>query len=332
MKKKFINVILIIIFTLIVLYFSLKDNYNEIIGLLLNSDIRWLFIGYLFVLSYTFLKSVVTNNIINKFKKFNLKKTFDLQLMTFFFNAITPFSTGGQPFQVYVLKKNKLSLSDGTNVIVQESIIHQIALIIVGFITIIINQIFNIYKFEGIILTFLILGFGLNIFIVFLLFLISHSNKVDKFVTRYVVKLLTFLRIVKNKEILSKLHKTIDNFNYNSKMLLKDKKRFIKLILINCLAFLCLYIVPLTILFSFNDYVSFDGVIAITLVSFVSIISSYIPLPGGIGGQEYLFILMFGIYVNQPLLSSLMIMWRFITYYLPMIIGAIIFNIKNKEI
>ena len=56
MKKKFINVILIIIFTLIVLYFSLKDNYDEIIELLLSSDIRWLFIGYLFVLSYTFLK------------------------------------------------------------------------------------------------------------------------------------------------------------------------------------------------------------------------------------------------------------------------------------
>lgn len=330
MKKKFINIILIIVFTLIVLYFSLKDNYKEIIELLLNSDIRWLFIGYLFVLSYTFLKSVVTNDIINKFKKFDMKKIFDLQLMTFFFNAITPFSTGGQPFQVYTLKKNKLSLSDGTNVIVQESIIHQIALIVVGFLAIIINEIFDIYKFEGIILTFLILGFGLNILVIFLLFLVSHSNKIDKLITKYIVKLLTFLRIIKNKEILNKLHNTIDNFNYNSKILLKDKKRFIKLILINCLALLCLYVVPLTILFSFNNYVSFDGMIAIVLVSFISIISSYVPLPGGIGGQEYLFILMFGIYVNQPLLSSLMIMWRFITYYLPMIVGAVIFNIKNK--
>lgn len=330
MKKKFINIILIIIFTLIVLYFSLKDNYDEIIELLLNSDIRWLFTGYLFVLSYTFLKSVVTNDIINKFKKFDMKKTFDLQLMTFFFNAITPFSTGGQPFQVYTLKKNKLSLSDGTNVIVQESIIHQIALIVVGFLAIIINEIFDIYKFEGIILTFLILGFGLNILVIFLLFLVSHSNKIDKLITKYIVKILTFLRIIKNKEILNKLHNTIDNFNYNSKILLKDKIRFIKLILINCLALLCLYVVPLTILFSFNNYVSFDGMIAIVLVSFISIISSYVPLPGGIGGQEYLFILMFGVYVNQPLLSSLMIMWRFITYYLPMIVGAVIFNIKNK--
>ena len=330
MKKKFINIVLIIVFTLIVLYFSLKDNYDEIIELLLNSDIRWLFIGYLFVLSYTFLKSVVTNDLINKFKKFDMKKTFDLQLMTFFFNAITPFSTGGQPFQVYTLKKNKLSLSDGTNVIVQESIIHQIALIVVGFLAIIVNEIFDIYKFEGIILTFLILGFGLNILVIFLLFLISHSNKIDKLITKYIVKILTFLRIIKNKEILNKLHNTIDNFNYNSKILLKDKKRFIKLILINCLALLCLYVVPLTILFSFDNYVSFDGMIAIVLVSFISIISSYVPLPGGIGGQEYLFILMFGIYVNQPLLSSLMIMWRFITYYLPMIVGAVIFNVKNK--
>lgn len=332
MKKKFINVILIIIFTLIVLYFSLKDNYDEIIELLLNSDIRWLFIGYLFVLSYTFLKSIVTNNIINKFKKFNLKKTFNLQLMTFFFNAITPFSTGGQPFQVYVLKKNKLSLSDGTNVIIQESIIHQIALIIVGILAIIINYLFDIYHLEGIIFIFLVLGFGLNILIIFLLFLISHSNKIDKLITKYIVKLLTFLKVIKNKQILNKLHNTIDNFNYNSKILLKNKKRFIKLILINCIALLCLYIVPLTILFSYNNYISFDGIIAITLVSFISIISSYVPLPGGIGGQEYLFILMFGLYVNQPLLSSLMIMWRFITYYLPMIVGAVIFNIKNKEI
>lgn len=332
MKKKFINIVLIIVFTLIVLYFSLKDNYDEILELLFNSDIRWLFIGYLFVLSYTFLKSVVTNDIINKFKKFDIKKTFDLQIMTFFFNAITPFSTGGQPFQVYVLKKNNLSLSDGTNIIVQESIIHQIAIIIVGLMAIIINQIFNIYKFEGIILSFLILGFGINILIVLLLFLISHSNKTDKLITKYIVKLLTFLRIIKNKEILNKLHDIIDNFNYNSKLLLKDKKRFIKLILINCLAFLCLYIVPLIILFSFNDYFIFNGMVAIVLVSFISIISSYVPLPGGIGGQEYLFILMFGIYVNQPLLTSLMIMWRFITYYLPMIIGAIVFNFKNKEI
>ena len=333
MKNKLINIIIIIVLTLVVLYFSLKDNYNEIITLLLNADIRWLFIGYLFVLSYTFFKTIITNDIINKFRTYGFIKTFSLQIMTFFFNAVTPFSSGGQPFQIYVLKKNNVPISDGTNIIMQESIIHQIAVIIVGLITLTLNQFFKVCDVKGIILTFLVIGFLVNVLVLFLLFAVSYSKKINKSLIKWFINLLTVLRLVKNKQqLLSKLNKTIENFTNNSKILLKDKKRFVKLVGINCIALFCLYIVPLTILFSFGDYNSFDGMTAIILVSFVSIISSYIPLPGGMGGQEYLFVLLFGLYVNQPLLSSLMLLWRFITYYLPMIIGAIIFNIKQKEI
>ena len=333
MKKRTLNLLIIVIFTLIVLYFSLKDNYHEIITSILNADIRWLFISYLLVLSYTFLKAIVTNNIINNFKGYGIKKTFSLQLMTFFFNAVTPFSTGGQPFQVYVLKKNKLTLSEGTNVVIQESIIHQIAIIIVGFLTIIINQIFKICPIDGIIFVLLIVGFLANLLVLVLLFVVSYGKKIDKLLIGWVVNLLTFFKIVKDKEKQTKkLNKSIENFNVNARLLISDKKKFIKLILLNCLAFMCLYIVPLTVLFSLGNYNSFDGVTAIVLVSFVSIISSYVPLPGGIGGQEYLFVTLFGFYLQKPLLSTLMLLWRFITYYLPMIVGAIIFNIKQKEI
>ena len=333
MKNKLINIIIIIVLTLVVLYFSLKDNYNEIITLLLNADIRWLFIGYLFVLSYTFFKAIITNDIINKFRIYGFLKTFSLQIMTFFFNAVTPFSTGGQPFQIYVLKKNKVPISDGTNIIMQESIIHQIAIIVVGIITLSLNFILEICKIEGIFLVFLIIGFLVNVLVLLLLFLVSYSNKINKFLIRLFINLLTFLKLIKSKQkILNKLNKTIEDFTNNSKILLNDKKRFIKLISINCLALFCLYIVPLTVLFSLGDYSSFNGITAIVLVSFVAIISSYVPLPGGMGGQEYLFILLFGFYVDKPLLSSLMLLWRFITYYLPMIIGAITFNIKQKEI
>lgn len=333
MKKRTLNLLIIVIFTLIVLYFSLKDNYHEIITSILNADIRWLFISYLLVLSYTFLKAIVTNNIINNFKGYGIKKTFSLQLMTFFFNAVTPFSTGGQPFQVYVLKKNKLTLSEGTNVVIQESIIHQIAIIIVGFLTIIINQIFKICPIDGIIFVLLIVGFLANLLVLVLLFVVSYGKKIDKLLIGWVVNLLTFFKIVKDKEKQTKkLNKSIENFNVNARLLISNKKKFIKLILLNCLAFMCLYIVPLTVLFSLGNYNSFDGVTAIVLVSFVSIISSYVPLPGGIGGQEYLFVTLFGFYLQKPLLSTLMLLWRFITYYLPMIVGAIIFNIKQKEI
>jgi len=329
MKNKKLNIILVIILTLFILYFALKDNYQQIIPLLFKANIFWLIISYLLVLSYTFLKSVVTNEIINSFKKYSIIKTFKLQLMTFFFNAVTPFSTGGQPFQIYVLNKNKINLASSTNIIIQESIIHQIAVALVLLITLLLNEILNIYDLNFTMGILLIISFLINAIVVLILFILSFGKKVNNKIINIIINILSKLNIVKNKK--EKLETSIKDFNEASQTLLKNKKRFIKLILINTLAIIALYITPLTISFSLSTYYAFNAIEAIVLVSFVSIICCYIPLPGGALGQEYLFTLFFGIYLSNPVLASLMLLWRFITYYLPMIVGAIIFNINQKK-
>ena len=333
MKKKYLNILLIIVITIIILYLSLKDNYREIMSLLLSADIRWLFVGYLLVLSYTFLKSIVTYDIINQFKPYEILKTFKLQMVTFFFNAITPFSTGGQPFQIYSLKKNGLKLSDGTNVIVQESIIHQLSIILIGFLALILNLFLNICDINSVLFWLLLTGFLLNVGVLIILFIVSYKKKFNQFLINFGIKILIKLKLIKDKEkTINKWNDAIESFNEGSKSLLISKKRFIKLILINCLALVSLYIVPLLILFSLGNFTYFNGIDAVVMISFVSIISVYVPLPGGIGGQEYLFILFFGTYLIDPLLGSVMILWRFLTYYFPLIIGGILFNIKDRKI
>ena len=54
---------------------------------------------------------------------------FKLSLATMFFNGITPFATGGQPMQLYYFKKEGVSLTESSNIILQNSILYQIALI-----------------------------------------------------------------------------------------------------------------------------------------------------------------------------------------------------------
>lgn len=332
MKNKKLNVFIIFILTLVVLYFALKDDYDEIIPLLFNANILWLLASYLLVLIYTFLKSVVTNDIISLFKQYGLVNTFKLQLMTFFFNSITPFSTGGQPFQIYVLKKNNLTLTQASNIVVQESIIHQISLSVIVVITILLNVFLNIYKLDFSLYFFLVIGFLLNAVAVIILFILAYGKKIDYKFTKLVINILFKLKIIKSKEEkIKKWEDYIEEFNDASKNLLINKKRFIKLVFINSLAMVCLYISPLIILFSLGNYSAFNGIISIVLVSFVSIISCFVPLPGGSLGQEYLFNLFFAYYVSNPILSSLMILWRLITYYLPMIVGAVIFNVNRKN-
>jgi hypothetical protein len=325
MKKR--NIILLLILTIIILYFTLKDNYLQIISALLNINIFWLIISYLLVLSYTFLKSLVTNNIINKFKKFEFKKTFLIQIITFFFNSVTPFSSGGQPFQIYMFNKSGNNLVNSTNTVIEETIIHQISLLFVGIITIILNKIFNICNLTGFLYSFLIIGFLINLIIIILLFILSNTKKIDKIL----IKIISIFN-KNNDELKDKICTSLDQFNKNSKILLSNKKRFIKLIFINSVALVCLYLVPLTLLFSLGNYDGFDAITSIVIISFTSIISSYVPLPGGTVGQEYVFSLLFSNYVSNPLLSTLMILWRFVTYYLPLIIGAIILNIKQDLI
>src|SRR5699024_4958090 len=110
----------------------------------------WFLVGVGLVFVYLFLRSVEICCTIQKFKpSYTFRKAFRLMLVTQFFNAVTPFSSGGQPFQVYTLKKDGLRVTDGTNVIIQNFIVYQVALVILGVMAIAGNYFFHIFKEVG---------------------------------------------------------------------------------------------------------------------------------------------------------------------------------------
>lgn len=73
--------------------------------------------------------------------------------------------------------------------------------------------------------------------------------------------------------------------------------------------------------------------IPITIVSsaYVMLMGSFVPIPGGTGGLEFGFVTFFGNFIRGSKLSALMLVWRFITYYFCMILGAIALNIKKVK-
>ena len=111
--KKVANIIVLALVTCLVLYFSLKDNFNTIINEIINVNIFWLVISFLLALSFWFFKAIATTRIANIFKKdYSIKQGMRLVLETNFFHAITPFAVGGQPYEIYSLKKSKLKITN----------------------------------------------------------------------------------------------------------------------------------------------------------------------------------------------------------------------------
>ena len=157
-------------------------------------------------------------------------------------------------------------------------------------------------------------------------------KKLNKLIVTLIVKILDKLKIIKNKdEIINNLNKTVENFHDGAKILLNNKIEFIITIFYNFTALLLFYSIPIVILYGLGDYTSMNIIESIIASAHVMLIGSFIPIPGASGGLEYAFTEFYGVFINGSTLTLVMLMWRSLTYYLGVIVGALLLNIRKKR-
>lgn len=126
------NTILILFITLLVLVLVLKEDFASTVDALKNMDFTYLLLAvFVFALSIV-LKGIVSYKVVNEKEKYSLTEAIKHNVIVQFFNGITPFSTGGQPMEVYMLKEHGIRISRGTNFIIQNFIFYQVALVLFG--------------------------------------------------------------------------------------------------------------------------------------------------------------------------------------------------------
>lgn len=329
------NILLLFGITVIVLYFTLKDDFFAVVKSLKEVNVLWIIMACIFVFLYWFFQALAFNNIAKNFKKdMKLKQSLKINIITQFFNGITPFSTGGQPSQVYYLKKEGIPIPVGTSICMQNFLVYQITLIVLGILAFIFNGCFYFFEQISLIRTLVILGFIINSFVLGLIFLVSFNKKANKFLMTTVVNLLAKLKIIKKKEeVKEKWNKYLETFSESGKQMFKRPLNFLLLVFYNLIAMVILYIVPLTLIYSMNDFNSVSFIEAFTATAYVMIIGSFIPIPGAAGGIEYGFVSFYGTFLTGTSLSTLLLLWRFVTYYLGLFLGAIVINFyKDKKV
>lgn len=321
------NTIFLLIITGIVLYIVLKDDFKDIVDILTRIDIEYILLAILFYALFIVIKGYVNYKITNDKKRLSLKEAIKHNLITQFFNGVTPFSTGGQPMEVYMLMEHDIPIAKATNQTIQSFIFYQIALVICGSIGVINNFLFPIFPKVRILQILVLLGFTINVLVVVVLILISRSKRITNKLSNISIKILKKLkRNVDEEDIKQKF----SDYHEGFKELRKRKKLFIGGVLLNIISLLCLYIVPMFILYSMGDFTSFTINNTITASAYVYIIGGFVPIPGASGGIEYGFTKFFGNFIVGHKLSAVLLLWRFITYYVGVIIGALAFNFEKK--
>lgn len=330
MKNKKLNLFIIFLLTGIVLYIVLKDNFTEKIHYMLSFNIFFLIISFLMMFIYWILKGLVLYHCTKKFKKdYTKKQGFALMVTSQFFHSITPFASGGQPWQIYKLKKEGLTVGEGTIVAIQDFIAFQSALIILGIIAVISNQIFNIIPNNSHLIYLVIIGFILNILVIIFLFIIAFSKKWNKKILNLIIRFLSKIKIIKNKEeTITKSEEFIKNFHESAEILFQDKKNFVRIIVLNFFALVFQYSIPYFLMLGLGIKENYYYVIIAS--AYVMLIDSMMPTPGSTGGLEYGFMSFFSVFVKESKLSAIMIVWRMITYYFGLIMGSIILGFSKE--
>ena len=329
MKNKKLNLSLLILALSLVLYFTLKDNFSSMHELSKVNILIFALAIFVFILSLM-IKSVSLQIFIKEHKKnYSFKSAFCLTLIGQFLNGITPFSTGGQPFQVYLLKKDGHRISDSTSAMVKDSIAYQVALLIMGIFSITLNLVLKTIPVNSSLTPLIIIGFLINIMVLLFLFMIIRMRKTTLSIINKLLLILNKIRKKNTDQLKKRIEKGLDNFYNCYEELRKNKKQFIITVLTNVINLTLLYMIPYIIFKSLNTN-TFDIMRSIMLTSFVMLMGNFVPIPGATGGIEYGFIKFFGIFnTNISVISGAMLLWRFVTYFFGMLMGFIMLIIKE---
>ncbi len=321
------NSFIILLVTLLVLYFVLKDEYDLVVDTLKKMNFFYILLAVLLYFFYLILRAFVNYKWVGDKKKLTFQDAYQHMVITQFFNGITPFSTGGQPMEVYMLKQHGIRYTKATNIIMQNFIVYQIALVLFGFFAVIYNQMTGIIRQSGILTNLIVLGFFVNSAVALVSLFLAISEKFTNFSMRLVVKIGKKFHIVKNQEqTIKKWEERLHDFHQGTKEMKEKKGLFLFGIIINIIALACFYAIPLLLVYSLGDFETITITSSLVASAYVLILASFVPIPGATGGIEYGFTQMFGNFLPSSKTGAILIVWRFITYYLGMIVGGILFS------
>ena len=184
------NSLILLLITAVVVFFVIKDDFNDIVNALSKANIIFIIIGMTFSVLYWLFKSLALHNIVREYReKIKLKQIFKQITITQFFNGVTPFASGGQPMQIYMLGKSGIKFTHSTNIIVQDFILYQMALITHGVIAVLLNMKFGLVETNPLLTTLTIVGFTINTLVGLGLLFVSFSTKFNRFVVNNVIGL-----------------------------------------------------------------------------------------------------------------------------------------------
>ncbi len=261
-------------------------------------------------------------------KKFKLRASAKLTFVGRYYDNITPFAVGGQPFQIAYLSKRGFTAGQASAIVLIKYFIQMFCWLAVALVLMVSDSAVmqGMGAIEISIKIGAWVGFAANsIPPSFILLFCLVPNFADKLLCK-VVDIGHKLKIVKNKQKqIDKAHRAAEDFVSSFKLMSKAPLHFVVVVL------LCLIEPIITLSFPYFLVVAIANqapsvnlwftVITLNMYAMYAVV--IFPTPGNSGFHEATFSLVFS-EIATNVLFWVTLSWRFFTYYIYIIIGLVI--------
>ncbi len=244
-----------------------------------------------------------------------------------YYDSVTPAAIGGQPFQIYYMRKNSgLSHGASTSIPLVGMIANQIGFLIIAI---------SCFLFSGIMYTkpaLMVTAWIGLLFFAFWPIMVAGVSFFPKATTKFLkwlVKVLAKLHVVKKRDkALDKIEDEVSGYAKSVKVILKEKGLFFRVIIMSVAYNALIMMIPFFVLTAFGGDVRFIECFALSVA--VTSAVYFVPTPGNTGAAEGTFFLVFSA-LSTGYVFWAMLFWRFFSYYIYIIIGPIIYFFMQLE-
>lgn len=272
-----------------------------------------------------------------------------------FYNGITPFAAGGQPFQIYSYTKRNTTTAKATGVVLASFVTFMMVTNAFAIASLIFYpQIADGLKQMNLewLKYIAIIGFVINFIVLLFMIAMGTSKHLKGFFQKIIYKIANAKMFHKERKhkwsnklfngIGNALVKSIPTFNEycdNAQIAFKEtwthKLATASAILIKIIAMGCYCAIPFFIVKAVGIDLSFDKLILVLFSTSFAITSVvWMPTPGGTAGIEFAFMIVLAASTSRPATDAqaVVLIWRLLTFYFILILSFIMNAIFEAKV
>ncbi len=306
-------------------YLLLKDcNFGDIADAVRGAEYSYLFLSVVMAIIYISGEGQCLNIIVKSLKgKASKLSCFTYGCIDFYFCAVTPSATGGQPVAAYYMAKDGVSVSTSTIALLLNTIQYKVVLLVLGIIVMVFKfgDLFGDFWFTfmfifGVVANIITVGFCLTA-----VFSKALLNKIVYKSVNFLVK----IKIIRNRrKALLKYEHHFKDYACSAEYIKSNPAVNVKVFFVCLVQRLALFSIAYFIYRSFgSEGSSFFDLLAIQVAVAMAVDS--LPLPGGVGAAEAFTLELFTTIYGVGKVATATLLTRGISYYFCLLVSGAFF-------